>query len=256
MDGGYKGVKFGANESDTTMMAALTTAALASNTVPENTKRQIKNQMKNGTWGHDINFQEEVAAIVSSGKDAQGNHIAKASLTTDEQAKLKEIRSMMDHEDVASLDNSLLLNQHIVRDFSPATIAAVNKKQKEKGGDTDTAFVNAFRDVTLRHGNERTVESIVKNTGNKESFLYDNALQHKYTPAYTARLKELKAEQNNGPLPQASAQQLSTLNLTTVAISQIDPKERAKRLRELYAMGDISGDPALAAELKQLEQQA
>jgi hypothetical protein len=266
-EGGYKGMKLTDAEkaeetrsgmrTDSVMMKNITENALANKNVPDSANRVVKNQMKNGTWGHEINFKQEVAKIVAEPvKDAQGNYIAKATLTKEEKAQLKELRSMMDHEDVASLDNSLLLNQHIARDFSPATIAAVNKKQKEKGGDTDTAFVNAFRDVTLRHGNERTVESIVKNTGNKESFLYDNALQHKYTPAYTARLKELKAEQNNGPLPQASAQQLSTLNLTTAAIPQIDPKERAKRLRELYAMGDISGDPALTAELKQLEQQA
>jgi ABC-type nitrate/sulfonate/bicarbonate transport system substrate-binding protein len=240
------------------MMKNITENALANKNIPDSVNRAVKNQMKNGTWGHEINFKQEVAKIVAEPvKDAQGNYIAKATLTNDEKAQLKELRSMMDHEDIASLDNSLLLNEHIAKGYSPATIAAVNKKQKEKGGETDAAFVNAFRDVVLKHSNEHTVESVVKNTGNKESILYDEALKHKYTPEYTTRLKALKEAEKKGIMTMApeDAQELSSLNLkTAVTQSMLSEQQRSARLKELFAKG-TSITPTEQKELDELIKQ-
>jgi hypothetical protein len=227
---------------------------LSNPNVDENRKRSLRNRQKNGTAEYEVNFKRELTDLVTE-KDAQGNSIAKTTLTPNEEVKLKEIRAMMDNEDVASLDNSLLLNQHIARSSSPATIAAVNKKLKERGGETDAAFVNAFRDVTLRHGNERAVESIVKNTGNKESFLYDEDLKHKYTPAYTAQLKELKElkekeNQGTASMLDRSRVELRTLNLATAERTQMFTPEDLARMQEIKT--DAAGGPLSQADTIEL----
>lgn len=258
MEGGYKGIEWTEAEKkarldDAAMMGLITRSALANDQIPENTKRMIKNQMKNGTWGHDIDFKKDVAAIVSKGRDAQGNYAAKTSLTPEEKAKLTELQSMMDHEDIASLENSLLLNEHLAKDYTPSTLSAISKKQLEKGGEADAEFVNNLRNTVLRHNtNDRTIEAVVKNTAKKESLFHDEILKNKYTTEYIARLKVLKASQNNGPLNKTETEELNSLNLTTGAKpSNMDEQARTARLRELFAKGN-NLTPAEATELKDL----
>jgi hypothetical protein len=263
LDDGYKDVEWNPETEaggDRGMMKALTLHTLKYGS--DNDKRALKNQIKNGTWDADMDFKKEISDIVTE-KDAQGNTIERAVLDQTQQDKLKELRSMMDNDDTASLNNSLLLNRHLVADYNPALTAAIAKKQLEKG-EADPAFVDAFRNAVLRHSkNPKTSEAMVKSTAKKDSFFYDDAKKHKFTPEFVAKLQRLKTAEaaaalpGGTPLTTAEAEELRTLNLSTPVIPQtMTPEARAKRLRELYAMGDISGDPALTAELKQLEQQA
>ncbi len=234
MEGGYKETMKGG--ADRQMMESLTVSALKDPNVPENAKKAIKNAMKNGTWGHNIDFQSDIAGIVSSGKDEFGNYISKPTpLSAQDKKELDEYYSMLDNDDVASLHDSLHSNPHLVEKYSPKTLAAINKKQYEVGGDTNVEYVKNIRDAVEQSKNEKAKTYINNNTKKETSIFKGQAPITTTTSA--AEVKAGKdwdeAQKENAQRDKASAAQ----------------KESA-RWRELAAKTTLT--PTEQSELKDL----
>ena len=219
MEGGYKEtMKDGA---DRQMMEGLTVSALKDPNVPDNVKKTIKNSMKNGTWGHNIDFQNDIAGIVSSGKDEFGNFVSKPTpLSAEDKQALDEYYSMLDNDDVASLHDSLHSNPHLVAKYSPKTLAAINKKQYEVGGDTNVEYVKKIRDAVEQSKNEKAKLYINNNT-KKETSIFKG----QQAIATKESAQEVKATKDAAT---ATAEKASNRWRELAAKSTLTPTEQAE----------------------------
>ncbi len=219
MEGGYKETM--QDGADRQMMEGLTVSALKDPNVPENVKKTIKNSMKNGTWGHNIDFQNDVAGIVSTGKDEFGNYVSKPTpLSPQDKQALDEYYSMLDNDDVASLHDSLHSNPHLVEKYSPKTLAAINKKQYEIGGDTNTEYVKNIRDAVENSNNEKAKLYINNNT-KKETSIFKGQ-QAISTEETTKDVKEAK------DVATAATEKASNRWRELAAKSTLTPTEQAE----------------------------
>jgi hypothetical protein len=185
---------------DQAMMANLTLEALRSSKTPEATKRTIKNAMKNGTWGHEIDFKKEL----------------NEKLTTNaSDAEIGETWAMLDNEDKADL-KELLLNEKIASRVNGATLGAIGKKGnegfyddvpefREKLAELHTKGVLGSRSGRPNPATGETINTaathIDKNSAKMESYYYQMPKRSGASPAPTTA----QASTWNLPTPRRDA---------------------------------------------------
>ena len=158
------------------------------------------------------------------------------SLTKEEEAELNGWRSMLDHDDIASLDSSLILNPHLARDYRGKTLAAINKKQVESGAYEDHPnFNDELKNVVDTHGRTDAQEYIAKNASKKENMFYSEKTMEQQKAAGEVAQAHKEAIAANKKLDELSIKQK---DLEAKIASETLPGRKADIQRELTATNE------------------
>lgn len=173
MEGKYKDSM---GNDDQAMIASLTVEALKSDSVSPGAKKAIKTQIKNGTWGHEIDFRGDLEEMIKEG-NAQRDPARIAEYKKD----LDEYWKMMDAEDRAEL-RELLLHKDVANRLTGADMGAIGKKGLEGYYDDIPDFKEKIDNLnqqgelgTARRTNTAAAH-MQKNSNNKMSFFYGSKL--------------------------------------------------------------------------------
>jgi hypothetical protein len=110
------------------MMEELTLNALRNPKSPDGMKKMIKDGMKNGGWGHTIDFNKEITDILANKeheKPTPDPTIVAGNIT-----QLNEMLSMLSNEEKAELGDGLL-DTRVAERLNGAVMAMINKKGTE-----------------------------------------------------------------------------------------------------------------------------
>lgn len=162
LEGGYK-ESMGNN--DELMMEKITNTALRSEKTPEATKRMIKNAMKNGTWGHEIDFKKEIGSHLTSNASEK---------------ELNETWAMLDNDDKADLKEALL-DKRIAGRLNGSTLATINKRGNDGAYDDIPEFRKKLEELhkegvvgslAQRNNINTAAAYIEKNSGKQDSYFF------------------------------------------------------------------------------------